>query len=85
MHCYSLIEPDGSRRTVEYTADAHNGFNAVVHREAARHPVPVPAVATPVAVARPVVQYAAPTYRQATAPTYRQAAAPYTSSSRQSY
>lgn len=27
---YSLVEPDGSVRTVEYTADAHNGFNAVV-------------------------------------------------------
>ncbi|XP_014275794.1 cuticle protein 7 [Halyomorpha halys] len=29
---YSLIEPDGSVRTVEYTADPHNGFNAVVKR-----------------------------------------------------
>lgn len=27
---YSLVEPDGSVRTVEYTADKHNGFNAVV-------------------------------------------------------
>ncbi|XP_026735985.1 larval cuticle protein A3A-like [Trichoplusia ni] len=32
---YSLVEPDGTRRTVEYTADPHNGFNAVVHREPA--------------------------------------------------
>lgn len=31
---YSLTDPDGSRRTVDYTADAHNGFNAVVHRTA---------------------------------------------------
>lgn len=30
---YSLVEPDGTRRTVEYTADPVNGFNAVVHRE----------------------------------------------------
>ncbi|KAL1139144.1 hypothetical protein AAG570_009204, partial [Ranatra chinensis] len=30
---YSLTEPDGSRRTVEYTADPVNGFNAVVHKE----------------------------------------------------
>ncbi|XP_047992720.1 larval cuticle protein A2B-like [Leguminivora glycinivorella] len=30
---YSLVEPDGSRRVVEYTADPHNGFNAVVHKE----------------------------------------------------
>jgi hypothetical protein len=31
---YSLVEPDGSIRTVDYTADKHNGFNAVVHRTA---------------------------------------------------
>ncbi|XP_073959048.1 larval cuticle protein A2B-like [Choristoneura fumiferana] len=30
---YSLVEPDGTRRVVEYTADPHNGFNAVVHKE----------------------------------------------------
>ncbi|RZF45294.1 hypothetical protein LSTR_LSTR014059 [Laodelphax striatellus] len=29
---YSLVEPDGSVRTVKYTADKHNGFNAVVHK-----------------------------------------------------
>lgn len=27
---YSLVEPDGSVRTVDYTADDVNGFNAVV-------------------------------------------------------
>ncbi|XP_023954668.2 cuticle protein 7-like [Bicyclus anynana] len=38
---YSLHEPDGTVRRVEYTADAHNGFNAVVHREGhARHEAP---------------------------------------------
>lgn len=26
---YSLVEPDGSIRTVDYTADPINGFNAV--------------------------------------------------------
>lgn len=31
---YSLVEPDGSVRTVDYTADDHNGFNAVVHKTA---------------------------------------------------
>ncbi|XP_050307139.1 uncharacterized protein LOC126743910 [Anthonomus grandis grandis] len=31
---YSVVEPDGSIRTVEYTADNHNGFNAVVRRTA---------------------------------------------------
>ncbi|KAG8237009.1 hypothetical protein J437_LFUL017425 [Ladona fulva] len=29
---YSVNEPDGTIRKVEYTADKHNGFNAVVHR-----------------------------------------------------
>ncbi|XP_026272313.2 uncharacterized protein LOC113202343 [Frankliniella occidentalis] len=40
---YSLLDPDGTRRTVEYTADAQHGFNAVVHREPAaghRHATP---------------------------------------------
>ncbi|KAG6465563.1 hypothetical protein O3G_MSEX015231 [Manduca sexta] len=31
---YSFHEADGSIRTVEYSADAHNGFNAVVHNSA---------------------------------------------------
>ncbi|KAK7872435.1 hypothetical protein R5R35_007038 [Gryllus longicercus] len=30
---YSLVEPDGHIRKVEYTADKHNGFQAIVHRE----------------------------------------------------
>lgn len=34
---YSLVEPDGHRRTVHYKADAHNGFNAVVYREGTAH------------------------------------------------
>lgn len=34
---YSLTDPDGSRRTVDYAADPINGFNAVVSRHAA-HP-----------------------------------------------
>ncbi|XP_018910380.1 cuticle protein 7 [Bemisia tabaci] len=29
---YSVHDPDGTIRTVEYTADKHNGFNAVVHK-----------------------------------------------------
>ncbi|KAJ8959508.1 hypothetical protein NQ314_006244 [Rhamnusium bicolor] len=29
---YSLAEPDGTLRVVKYTADPHNGFNAVVSR-----------------------------------------------------
>jgi len=30
---YSLIEPDGTRRNVNYYADPINGFNAVVHKD----------------------------------------------------
>lgn len=30
---YSLIDPDGTKRTVQYSADSKNGFNAIVHRE----------------------------------------------------
>lgn len=29
---YSLLEPDGSMRLVEYTSDKEGGFNAVVSR-----------------------------------------------------
>ncbi|XP_071441717.1 cuticle protein 21-like [Hetaerina americana] len=55
---YTLVEPDGVRRTVDYTADSINGFNAVVHRNAAS--VVKAAVAAPVitkvsAIAAPVV------------------------------
>ncbi|XP_046744271.1 uncharacterized protein LOC124410151 [Diprion similis] len=50
---YSLIESDGTRRTVDYTADPVNGFNAVVHKEPAG--VAVKTVAAPV-----VAKYAAP-------------------------
>ncbi|XP_028168311.1 cuticle protein 8-like [Ostrinia furnacalis] len=43
---YSLVEPDGSTRTVSYSADDHNGFNAVVHKTGhAVHPVAVAPVA----------------------------------------
>lgn len=65
---YSLIDADGLKRTVEYTADPHNGFNAVVHREPLGHKVvaAAPVVAAKIApvqyakVAAPVAHYAAP-------------------------
>ncbi|XP_052863967.1 cuticle protein 8-like [Anopheles cruzii] len=38
---YTLIDADGYRRVVDYTADEHNGFNAVVHREPIKHAIPV--------------------------------------------
>ncbi|CAD7087039.1 unnamed protein product [Hermetia illucens] len=37
---YSLVEPDGHKRIVHYTADHHNGFNAHVQREGTSHHVP---------------------------------------------
>nr|CAD7412592.1 unnamed protein product [Timema cristinae] len=62
---YSLVEPDGTRRTVDYTADPHNGFNAVVHKEGA-------AVVKAVA---PVATYAAPAIAKVhAAPAYGYAA-----------
>lgn len=48
---YSLYDADGSHRVVEYTADAHNGFNAVVRREGGEHQQTVKKI-----VASPVVQ-----------------------------
>ncbi|XP_054739316.1 larval cuticle protein A2B [Anastrepha obliqua] len=57
---YSLIDSDGFRRVVTYTADPINGFNAVVRRE----PLVAPVVAAaPVVKAAPVV--AAPVVRAA--------------------
>ncbi|CAG4977082.1 unnamed protein product [Colias eurytheme] len=63
---YSFHEADGSIRTVEYTADDHNGFNAVVHNSA---PTAAPVVYKQ-AVA-PVV------YKEAAAPVYTHAAPVY--------
>ncbi|KAM3962327.1 cuticular protein RR-2 motif 94 [Aphomia sociella] len=34
---YSLVEPDGSLRKVQYDADDHNGFNAVVSKSYNKH------------------------------------------------
>ncbi|KAJ8941533.1 hypothetical protein NQ318_010301 [Aromia moschata] len=56
---YSLTDADGLRRTVDYTADPVNGFNAVVRREPLVQKV-VAKVAAPVAYAAPVAKIAAP-------------------------
>ncbi|OAD58459.1 Cuticle protein, partial [Eufriesea mexicana] len=68
---YSLIDADGTKRTVDYVADPVNGFNAVVRKEPAA--VAVKAVghveAAPVAYAAPVAKtYAAPLTYAASAP-----------------
>uniref|UniRef100_A0A182PS31 Uncharacterized protein n=1 Tax=Anopheles epiroticus TaxID=199890 RepID=A0A182PS31_9DIPT len=70
---YSLVEPDGTRRVVEYTADPINGFNAVVHREplAVKAVAPVAKIAAPLAypavakVAAPYAPYGYPAYGKA--------------------
>lgn len=52
---YSLIEPDGVRRTVNYYADPVNGFNAVVQRDV---PVIKAVPAAPLVRAAPIAAYA---------------------------
>lgn len=52
---YSLIEPDGSRRIVNYYADPINGFNAVVQKDVPVAVAPVVAAKTVVAPAAPIV------------------------------
>ncbi|KAI5748234.1 cuticle protein 7-like [Diaphorina citri] len=59
---YSLVEADGSKRIVEYTADGYNGFNAVVKKEGGY----APSYAAP--------KYAAPAYA---APAYKPAYSAY--------
>nr|XP_017019473.1 adhesive plaque matrix protein isoform X2 [Drosophila kikkawai] len=55
---YSLIEADGTRRIVEYTADPVHGFNAVVHREGAvvKAVAPVAKVLAPIAYSPPAFE-----------------------------
>ncbi|KAF7287950.1 hypothetical protein GWI33_000015 [Rhynchophorus ferrugineus] len=61
---YSLNEPDGTRRIVEYAADPVHGFNAVVHKEPlANHAIidAAPAkIAAPLAYASPIAKISAP-------------------------
>ncbi|XP_035446599.2 larval/pupal rigid cuticle protein 66 [Spodoptera frugiperda] len=76
---YSLLDADGTKRTVDYTADDVNGFNAVVRKDpavvaAAPAVVAAPAVAAPAVIAARTVAapavYAAPTvYAAHAAPT----------------
>ncbi|XP_050307138.1 cuticle protein 7-like [Anthonomus grandis grandis] len=80
---YSLVEPDGSIRTVNYVADPVNGFNAVVsksgpsvHEEPQQHLVPEKPIYVkpnyPVKTVEPVVHYQKPVvkYTQAIIPDY---------------
>ncbi|XP_025199666.1 larval cuticle protein A2B-like [Melanaphis sacchari] len=64
---YSLVDPDGTRRTVDYTADPHNGFNAVVTKEPL---VKGYAAAAPAHAAYPVKTYAPAVYPAAAVSAY---------------
>ncbi|CAG4941769.1 unnamed protein product [Parnassius apollo] len=60
---YSLLQPDGSVRRVEYSADDHSGFNAIVHNSApSAHAAPaapvVQAAHAPTVHAAPIVHTA---------------------------
>ncbi|ALC47363.1 Ccp84Ad [Drosophila busckii] len=66
---YSLIDADGYKRTVQYTADPINGFNAVVNREPLGHVVKTVAAA-------PVAHYAAPAVAHYAAPAVVKTVAP---------
>ncbi|XP_075992715.1 larval/pupal rigid cuticle protein 66-like [Anticarsia gemmatalis] len=61
---YSLLESDGTRRTVDYAAGA-GGFNAVVRKDPA-----VIAAAPAISYAAPAISYAAPAYPYATGYAY---------------
>ncbi|XP_055596796.1 cuticle protein-like isoform X1 [Uranotaenia lowii] len=70
---YSVVDPDGVKRTVEYTADPHNGFNAVVHRQplAAKAVVAAPVIAAKTVIAQPAIAktvIAQPAYASYAAP-----------------
>ncbi|XP_046805946.1 pupal cuticle protein Edg-84A isoform X2 [Lucilia cuprina] len=84
---YSLTDADGFRRTVKYTADDVNGFNAVVHREPISGHVANAGITTaaqfyhtaPAAVVKtvaPVAHYAAPAVVKTVAPVAHYAAQP---------
>ncbi|XP_047514385.1 larval/pupal rigid cuticle protein 66-like [Pieris napi] len=67
---YSLIDSDGTRRTVDYAADAHNGFNAVVRKDPALVAHSPAVVAAPVAYAASPIAYGAHARVAYAAPAY---------------
>ncbi|XP_054725441.1 larval cuticle protein A2B-like [Anastrepha obliqua] len=69
---YSLIDADGFKRTVQYTADPVNGFNAVVSRE----PLVKSIAVAPVVKAVAPVAYASPAFIKPVAPVAHAYAAP---------
>ncbi|XP_055851162.1 larval cuticle protein A2B-like [Episyrphus balteatus] len=84
---YSLIDADGYKRTVHYTADPVNGFNAVVDRQPLGHVVktsaPLAYASAPVAYSAPAhyasapVAYSAPSHYAYSGPVVAKAAYAY--------
>lgn len=77
---YSLVDPDGTRRVVDYSADSVNGFNAVVRKEplvaAAPAVVAEPAVVPARLAAAPVAAVAPARFTAAVGAPYAAYAAP---------
>jgi hypothetical protein len=72
---YSVVEPDGSVRTVRYSADPVNGFNAIVERNRAVSVLPsYTASPEPTTTARPVLP--SPFNRKPSHPTTSKARLP---------
>ncbi|XP_068630697.1 cuticle protein 7-like [Battus philenor] len=58
---YSLLQPDGSVRRVEYSADDHSGFNAIVHNSApSEHAAPPAPIVQAAPIAHAPIVHAAP-------------------------
>uniref|UniRef100_A0A1A9VQS5 Cuticle protein n=1 Tax=Glossina austeni TaxID=7395 RepID=A0A1A9VQS5_GLOAU len=78
---YSLVDSDGFKRTVQYTADSVNGFNAIVNREPlgkiAASPGLIKTVAPAISPATIVKTVAAPVAHYSSAPVYHTAPAVY--------
>lgn len=75
---YSLVEPDGSVRTVDYTADSVNGFNAVVSKSVPTvHNAPLEKHVVPVSIPKAILAKREPFYQKNILPThYEHAFAP---------
>jgi hypothetical protein len=89
---YKLVEPDGTTRTVKYTADKHIGFIAQVERSGhSRHPQPIKKVIAPVKkLVYPVKKVVYPVKYQSYEPVLQQSYSQYeepaqTYSNEQSY
>lgn len=73
---YSLVEPDGSIRTVDYTADPIHGFNAVVTKSGPTvHAQSL--VTKPIVAHKPVLTHYEPHVAPVAAPVVVASPAPY--------